>query len=132
MGGSLVRGCRCLDGVGLVCRINVRSAVRDDHREFSRSSTVGPNRGRGPVRRWRMAGSTSTDPNTARLGELIATLSVASDIALGQPQESELRTCLLALALAERVGLDAATRADIFYIAQLRFIGCTAHAHEVA
>ena len=74
----------------------------------------------------------STDPQAARLGEVIATLAVASDIALGQPQESELRTCLLALGLADRLGLDDAARADVHYVAQLRFIGCTAHAHEMA
>jgi hypothetical protein len=43
-----------------------------------------------------------------------------------------LRTCWLSLAAAERLGLDAATRSDVFYVALLRFVGCTSDASEAA
>ena len=41
-----------------------------------------------------------------RLAELAASFSLASDIALGQPMEHALRTCLLAVSLGEASGLD--------------------------
>jgi len=67
-----------------------------------------------------------------RLGELIGTLSLAQDNAFGQPLESQLRSCLLASWMAEAAGLDEDLRATVYWVALLRFIGCTGHAHEVS
>jgi HD-GYP domain-containing protein (c-di-GMP phosphodiesterase class II) len=67
-----------------------------------------------------------------RLGELIATLALAQDNAFGQPLESQLRSCLLASWMAEAAGLDEDLRATVYWVALLRFIGCTGHAHEVS
>jgi HD-GYP domain-containing protein (c-di-GMP phosphodiesterase class II) len=72
------------------------------------------------------------DPAPLRLGELVATLALAQDNAFGQPLESQLRSCLLASWLAEAIGLDDETRATAYWVALLRFIGCTGHAHEVS
>ena len=41
-----------------------------------------------------------------RLAELVAALSLGIDLGFGQPMEHVLRQCLIALRLAERVGLD--------------------------
>jgi HD-GYP domain-containing protein (c-di-GMP phosphodiesterase class II) len=67
-----------------------------------------------------------------RLGELIATLALAQDNAFGQPLESQLRSCLLASWMGEAAGLDEELRATVYWVALLRFIGCTGHAHEVS
>lgn len=67
-----------------------------------------------------------------RLGEFVATLALAQDNAFGQPLESQLRSCLLASWLAEAAGLTKAERATTYWVALLRYIGCTGHAHEVA
>jgi HD-GYP domain-containing protein (c-di-GMP phosphodiesterase class II) len=67
-----------------------------------------------------------------RLGELIATLALAQDNAFGQPLESQLRSCLLASWMCEAAGLDEELRATVYWVALLRFIGCTGHAHEVS
>ena len=67
-----------------------------------------------------------------RLAELIAVLSLATDLGLGQPMEYLLRTCLLAMDLGEALQLDAAGLHDVYYSALLRWIGCTAHAHEAS
>jgi len=67
-----------------------------------------------------------------RLGELIATLALAQDNAFGQPLESQLRSCLLASWMSEAAGLDEELRATVYWVALLRFIGCTGHAHEVS
>jgi HD-GYP domain-containing protein (c-di-GMP phosphodiesterase class II) len=67
-----------------------------------------------------------------RLAEPVAALSLATDLGMGQPLEQALRTCLLAVSAGTELGLDGATRSDIYYLALLRFIGCTSDAHEQA
>jgi HD-GYP domain-containing protein (c-di-GMP phosphodiesterase class II) len=67
-----------------------------------------------------------------RLAELIAALSLATDLGLGLPQEHVLRQCRIALALADRVEVDDAERAAVYYTAMLAWVGCTADSHELA
>ncbi len=67
-----------------------------------------------------------------RLAELMAALSLATDLGMGQPLEQALRTCLIAIELAERMGLAKDEISEVFYVALLRFLGCTADAHEVS
>ena len=67
-----------------------------------------------------------------RLAELMAALSLATDLGMGQPLEQALRTCLIALGLGERLGLRGEDLCDVYYVALLRFLGCTADAHEMA
>ena len=64
--------------------------------------------------------------------QLLALLSLAQDSAFGQPLESELRTCLLSVWLAEALGCSSDERSDTYYAALLRYVGCTGHAHETA
>jgi HD-GYP domain-containing protein (c-di-GMP phosphodiesterase class II)/DNA-binding CsgD family transcriptional regulator len=66
------------------------------------------------------------------LGELVATLALGQDNAFGQPLESQLRSCLLATALCEEAGFDEALRGTVYWVALLRYVGCTGHAHEIA
>jgi HD-GYP domain-containing protein (c-di-GMP phosphodiesterase class II) len=74
----------------------------------------------------------STDADGLRLTELVAAISLATDLAMGQPVEHALRACRLAMTVANHLGLDAATAADVHYVALLRFLGCTADAPETA
>lgn len=67
-----------------------------------------------------------------RLAELVATLSLATDLGLGQPMEHVLRSCLIAMRLGERMGLDEDQRAAVYYVALLAWVGCTADSYEVA
>src|SRR5246127_5307154 len=67
-----------------------------------------------------------------RLAELVASLSLGVDLGFGQPMEHMLRQCLIALRLAERVGLDEQRRADVYYTALLVRVGCHTDAHEQA
>jgi HD-GYP domain-containing protein (c-di-GMP phosphodiesterase class II) len=70
--------------------------------------------------------------DTLRLGEFVATLALAQDNAFGQPLESQLRSCLLASWICETAGVDDDVRSDTYWVALLRYVGCTGHAHEVA
>ena len=64
-----------------------------------------------------------------RLAELTAALSLATDLGMGQPLEHGLRTAVIAVRLAERLGLDETERAAVYYVSLLRFAGCTAESH---
>lgn len=67
-----------------------------------------------------------------RRAELLASLSLAADLGMGQPLEHGLRSCLLATRLGEAAGLGARELNDVFHVSLLRWIGCTANSHEVA
>ena len=67
-----------------------------------------------------------------RLAELLAALSLATDLGMGQPLEQALRTCLIALGLGERLRLRPDELSEIYYVALLRFVGCSADASETA
>jgi HD-GYP domain-containing protein (c-di-GMP phosphodiesterase class II) len=73
-----------------------------------------------------------TDRSHVRLAELVAALSLGVDLGFGQPMEHVLRQCLIALRLAERVGLDEEARAAVYYTALLIDVGCHSDAHEQA
>jgi HD-GYP domain-containing protein (c-di-GMP phosphodiesterase class II) len=62
----------------------------------------------------------------------VATLALAQDNAFGQPLESQLRSCLFATWRCEAAGYDRAVRDTAYWVALLRYVGCTGHAHEVA
>jgi HD-GYP domain-containing protein (c-di-GMP phosphodiesterase class II) len=64
------------------------------------------------------------------LAELVAALSLGIDLGFGQPMEHVLRQCLIALRLAERIGLDEQSRAVVYYTALLVNVGCHSDAHE--
>ena len=72
------------------------------------------------------------DRPEVRLAELVAALSLGIDLGFGQPMEHVLRQCLIALRLAERIGLDEETRGVVYYTALLINVGCHADAHEQA
>ncbi len=60
-----------------------------------------------------------------RLSEVLAALSHALDLTEGQPPGHAQRTCLIALRIAERLGLPEQDRAALFYAALLKDAGCS-------
>jgi HD-GYP domain-containing protein (c-di-GMP phosphodiesterase class II) len=60
-----------------------------------------------------------------RLAELMAALSLATDLGLGQPLEHELGVCLAALELADRLGCAPQESSDVYYVALVAHVGCT-------
>lgn len=65
-------------------------------------------------------------------GEMIAAVSVAIDLGLGQPAEHMMRAAVLADRLAARLGLDDAGRGAAYQATLLMWIGCTADSQEYA
>ena len=79
-----------------------------------------------------MTGASVPQRSQVRLAELVAALSLGVDLGFGQPMEHVLRQCLIALRLAERVGLDQDERSVVYYTALLVNVGCHSDAHEQA
>ncbi|GHE78591.1 metal-dependent phosphohydrolase [Amycolatopsis deserti] len=67
-----------------------------------------------------------------RFAEVLAALSTATDLGLGQPAGHAARTCLLAMRIARALGVGGAALSDVYYVSLLRYVGCTADAFEVA
>jgi HD-GYP domain-containing protein (c-di-GMP phosphodiesterase class II)/DNA-binding CsgD family transcriptional regulator len=63
--------------------------------------------------------------------ELLASLSLATDLGNGFPLEKALRNTLVAVRLAEYAGLEGQLLSDSFYVAMLRYIGCTGLDYEM-
>ena len=77
-----------------------------------------------------MAGESA--PGGIRLAELLGALSLGTDLGMGQPMEHVLRQCLIALHLAERVGLDESEQFVVYYTSMLAWVGCHVDAYEQA
>jgi HD-GYP domain-containing protein (c-di-GMP phosphodiesterase class II) len=73
-----------------------------------------------------------TADSAPRLVEVVAAVSLAADLGLGQPMEHSLRSCLIASRLAARLDLDAEGCACVFWVALLAMVGCTANSHEMS
>jgi HD-GYP domain-containing protein (c-di-GMP phosphodiesterase class II) len=75
----------------------------------------------------RMTSKLASDPRLS-MAELLASLSLAIDLGVGQPMEWVLRSCLLAVRLGDVLGLSERDCQDAYYLSLLRHIGCTATA----
>ena len=73
----------------------------------------------------------STSPPVG-LAELLAAISLATDLGRGFPQEKALRTALIAVRMAEELGLDQQARSDTYFAALIHPLGCTAFTYEGA
>jgi len=67
-----------------------------------------------------------------RLAELMAALSIATDLGMGQPLETALCSCVVAMRLGEAMAFDDETLRDVYYQALLRYIGCNADTYAMA
>jgi hypothetical protein len=65
-------------------------------------------------------------PSRLRLAEAAAVMSLATDLAMGEPLEHGLRTAVLAVRLARAMDLPEDEQVTVFYVGLLHFAGCTA------
>lgn len=73
-----------------------------------------------------------TRDSGVRLAELVATLSLAADLGLGHSPEHAIRATLVALDLADELGVDASDRATTYWVTLLAWVGCTADSFELS
>lgn len=76
--------------------------------------------------------SQSANSELPTRAEVLAALSVAIDLGLGQPAEHMLRAALIATRLADRLGLSKQQRDDAYYTTLIMWIGCHADSHELS
>jgi response regulator RpfG family c-di-GMP phosphodiesterase len=74
----------------------------------------------------------ASDYTSIRLAEVVAALSLATDLGMEQPLEFALRSCVLAVRLGETLGLDEHALREVYYQALLRYIGCNAETYLLA
>src|SRR3981081_283261 len=67
-----------------------------------------------------------------RRADFLMALAYATDLATGHSRDFALRSCVLAMRLAEVAGLDEDTRRTVYHQALLRYIGCNADTHLLA
>jgi HD-GYP domain-containing protein (c-di-GMP phosphodiesterase class II) len=73
-----------------------------------------------------------SEPGSVRIAELVATLSYAADLGLGQPMDHCLRQTVIALRLADLAGADDGEREATYYLGMLMNAYCHADASEQA
>lgn len=66
-----------------------------------------------------------------KLSELIGALSYALDLTEGQPQGHCLRSCWIAMQVADAMGLGAAEKWSIYYSVLLKDLGCSSNAARI-
>lgn len=67
-----------------------------------------------------------------RLASLFGALASSADVASGFHPEKAIRTAVVATRLAHAAGLGADQQCDAYYLALVRFLGCTAFSPEAA
>jgi len=71
-------------------------------------------------------------PARVSLAELVATLSLVSDLGMGRPMERVLRQTVIAMRLATAAGMEEAARTSAYYTSLLAWVGCATDTSEVA
>jgi len=74
-----------------------------------------------------------TDATSEAVGvsEVLAALSFALDLTEGQPFGHALRSCLIGMSLADKIGLPLQERRDLYYALLLKDVGCSSNAARV-
>lgn len=67
-----------------------------------------------------------------RFSEVLSALSIVLDLVEGQPEGHTVRSCLIGMRVAERLGLDADTRSALFYALLLKDAGCSSNASKMS
>lgn len=67
-----------------------------------------------------------------RLTEVMAAMSLATDLGFGQPPEHMLRSARIGMRLGERLGLGEDELATLYYVSILTYVGCPIYGNEAA
>jgi HD-GYP domain-containing protein (c-di-GMP phosphodiesterase class II) len=71
-------------------------------------------------------------PQPVKLAELVATLSLVSDLGMGRPMERVLRQTVIAMRLADAAKVDPEVAAAVYYTSLLTWVGCATDTSELA
>jgi HD-GYP domain-containing protein (c-di-GMP phosphodiesterase class II) len=79
----------------------------------------------------RLDSASDAPPESVRFSDVLAALSFALDLAEGHPAGHSLRTCLIGMELANRLGLPIHDRRDLYYALILKDVGCSSTSARV-
>lgn len=77
-------------------------------------------------------GGDAPAPRATRTSDVLGALSLAGDLAVGLPAEHGLRSCLVAMRVAQRLSLPAWEQITVYYTSLLMDAGCTAWTSQIA
>ena len=72
------------------------------------------------------------DAGSFRFSEVLSALSFALDLVEGQPEGHTVRSCLIGMKVADRLGLDAESRSALFYALLLKDAGCSSNSSRMS
>ncbi len=72
------------------------------------------------------------DAEEFRFSEVLSALSYALDLVEGQPEGHTVRSCLVGMRIADRLGLDEERRSALFYALLLKDAGCSSNASKMS
>ena len=72
------------------------------------------------------------EPKDFRFSEVLSALSFALDMVEGQPEGHTVRSCLIGMRVAERLGLGEERRSALFYALLLKDAGCSSNASRMS
>ena len=67
-----------------------------------------------------------------QLSEPLGALSIAADLATGRPRGSGLTATVVSVALAQKLGMSVEDQKVIYFLAAVRYLGCTITSHETS
>lgn len=73
----------------------------------------------------------ASDVPRIRFAEVLSALSFALDLTEGQPAGHSVRSCVMAMSLAQKIGLPAEDRSDLYYATLIKDAGCSANASKM-
>jgi putative nucleotidyltransferase with HDIG domain len=115
---------RVIAGLGERAEVDAVMVARPASREERRGRPIEP--------RSMAAHHLVTPERSARTGEILAGLSAALDLVEGHQPGHALRTCFLAMRLADSLQLPHRSRSDVFYVALLKDAGSATNASAMA
>jgi HD-GYP domain-containing protein (c-di-GMP phosphodiesterase class II) len=72
-----------------------------------------------------------TTPEAVRVSEVLGALSFALDLTEGQPMGHALRSCLIGMEVASRLGLTLQESRDLYYALLLKDVGCSSNSARI-
>src|SRR5215207_1615338 len=79
-----------------------------------------------------MPDAPSQGAEQVRAAEVVGALCLATDLGMGFPFEHGLQTTVIAMRLANRLGVDRRTASETYYACLLSHAGCTTEVHVAA
>jgi len=92
------------------------------------NGVLGRAQGLGTGYRQRVSDGSPSSQDQVGAAEVIAALSLATDLGVGLPLEHGLHSAVVAMRLCARLGVDAETASQVYYGCLLFYVGCTADA----